>query len=851
MKGSELRRSFLEYFKSKGHELIDSSSLIPENDPTILFANAGMNQFKNLFLGAETRSYKRAATSQKCLRISGKHNDLENVGVTARHHTFFEMLGNFSFGDYFKKDAIEYAWEYLTEVLKLSKDRLWITVFENDDEAEKLWEKHVPKDRILRCGAKDNFWAMGDTGPCGPCSEIHYYLGSDLSAQSEHSFRNTDGLYLEIWNLVFMQFDGDVSNPLPKPSIDTGMGLERLASVVQRVGSNYDTDLLRPIISKCEELSGFKYDGRSFDGATAQDIAMRVIADHGRAASFLIGAGVLPGAEGRSYVLRRIIRRAVRHGKSLGFNEPFLSKMAEVVVKEFGSSYPELKEQADIIDRALKAEEEKFFETLDSGISILKKEVEKLGSSKIFPGDVAFMLHDTYGFPLDLTQDALKEFRKTVDENSFEQAMNEQKKRSRGDKKTFEALSVSGEKTEFVGYTDLKIETTLTHVAQASENKVALLFNKTPFYAESGGQVGDTGEIIFEGCKIRVTDTQKTREGYFIHYGEVVDGKFTENQKKATLIVDFKRRASIARNHSSTHLFHAALRKFLGEHIKQAGSRVDEYSLRFDYSHFEQVSKETLLEIFDYVNASLLSDIEVVTQVLPIEKAKKLGAIALFGEKYGDIVRVVQIGDDSIEFCGGTHVSRTGEIGFALVDTELGVSSGIRRIEALSGTSALARYRDLQNLSDSLQEIFKSSRDQIVLRTKKLISQNGLLLQEISELKDKIAGSTTLETKTSPQGRTVVASVVNTDDIESLKKLVDSTRVKIGSGVVVLGGVVEGVGAVVLGATSDQKVHLGNLVKEVTSNLGGKGGGRPDFAQAGGIPKEKLAEALDTFVSLM
>jgi alanyl-tRNA synthetase len=851
MKGSELRNSFLDYFKSKNHEIVDSSSLIPENDPTILFANAGMNQFKNLFLGAETRRYSKAATSQKCLRISGKHNDLENVGVTARHHTFFEMLGNFSFGDYFKKEAIEYAWEYLTEVLKLSKDRLWITVFENDDEAERLWLAHVSKDRILRCGAKDNFWAMGDTGPCGPCSEIHYYLGSDLSAQSEYSFRNTDGLYLEIWNIVFMQFDGDISNPLPKPSIDTGMGLERLASVVQGVGSNYDTDLLRPIISKCEDLSGLKYDGRSFENPTAQDIAMRVIADHSRAASFLIGAGVLPGADGRSYVLRRIIRRAVRHGRNLGFNKPFLSKMAEVVIKNFGDSYPELKEQSAIIDRALRAEEEKFFETLDSGMALLKKEVEKLGASSVFPGDVAFMLHDTFGFPLDLTEDALKEYKKTVDVASFEASMKQQKERSRGEKKTFEAVSVAGEKTEFIGYNELEVETTVSHVASFSDKKVSLLFAKTPFYAESGGQVGDTGEAILEGCRIKIFDTQKTTEGYFIHHGEVIEGEFSPNQKKARLIVDSKRRASIARNHSTTHLIHAALRKFLGDHIKQAGSRVDQDSLRFDYSHFEPVSEKTLSEIFDYVNHQILSDIEVVTHVLPIEEAKKLGAIALFGEKYGSIVRVVQIGADSIEFCGGTHVSRTGEIGFSLIDSELGVSSGTRRIEALSGFAALNRYKELERVSKELSSLFKTSTNQIVERSKKLISQNTGLLKEISELKDKIAGSTNLEAKTSPQGRTVVASLVNAADLDSLKKLVDSTRVKIGSGIVVLGGVVDGVGAIVLGATSDQKLHLGNLVKEVTSNIGGKGGGRPDFAQAGGIPKEKLAEALDTFVSLM
>lgn len=875
MKGSEVRESFLKYFESKGHRRVASSALVPENDPTILFANAGMNQFKNLFLGAEKRDYSRAATSQKCLRISGKHNDLENVGVTARHHTFFEMLGNFSFGDYFKKEAIEFAWEYLTEVLKLPKDRLWVTIFEDDDEAGDLWKAHtdIKKDRVLKCGAEDNFWAMGDTGPCGPCSEIHVYLGDDLSLQSEHGFRNTDGLYLEIWNLVFMQFDRSKDGtlvPLPKPSVDTGMGLERVTSVLQKVRSNYDTDLLRPIITKCEELSGFKYDGSSYierdlkaDAAYARDVAMRVIADHARAATFLVGAGVTPGSDGRGYVLRRVIRRAIRHGRNLSFRGPFFKEMSKVVINEFGKAYPELKERASIIEEVVHAEEVKFHETLDSGLAILNKEVEKLKNNPQFPGEIAFLLHDTYGFPLDLTQDVLKSSKKTVDIKSFESAMEAQRSRSREDRKShglgFSAVSVSGEKTKFLGYDHSEVESELTHIAHHEGSDVALLFKETPFYAESGGQVGDTGIIKFKDCEIEILDTQKSGEGYSVHYGRVLKGDFSPALKgeKAKLSIDTERRAQIRRNHSATHITHAALRKFLGDHVKQAGSRVDDERLRFDYSHFQAVSTSQLREMQQWINEAVRANYSVETKVLPIEEARKTGAVALFGEKYGDLVRVVHIGPDSIEFCGGTHVERSGDIGAILIDAESGVAAGTRRIECFTGNAV---FKSLDSIRDALSDsarLLKGPESEVTLRIEKLLDRQRELEKEVENLRQKTASSTSddlLKNKTvSSKGVCFVATKVPSADNETLKSLVDTLRVKLGSGVVALSSDTPDGGVLVAGATADlaSKIHVGNVMKQVMKDVGGRGGGRADFAQGGGIPRDKLETVLESFKALI
>ncbi len=658
--GPELRRTFIEYFKKLGHTEVASSALVPDNDPTLLFSNAGMNQFKDCFLGSQKRAYTRAVSSQKCLRISGKHNDLENVGMTARHHTFFEMLGNFSFGDYFKADAIKFAWELITKELKISKDKLWVTIYEKDEEAGKLWQEltDVLPGRILKLGEKDNFWAMGETGPCGPCSEIHYYMGEEGSEQSEEAFRRDDGSYLEIWNLVFMQFnraaDGTL-NPLPKPSVDTGMGLERVASVLQGVKSNYDTDLLREIIAECEKLSGFKYNGSSFeirdlkkDKEYARDVAMRVIADHSRAIAFLIADGVTPSSDGRGYVLRRLIRRAARHGRVLNFKDTFLNKTCKAVIDKMFADYPELKEKEDLIVRVSEAEEKKFYETLDAGLVYLNKECQKLKSGDLFSGDTAFLLHDTYGFPLDLTADVLKVYNLQIDIATFEKCMQQQKTRSRDDRKAnaagFLSIKIDSAKTEFLGYQAEESESKALKIvaldgsekSSFNENEETLLiFDSTPFYAESGGQVGDTGIITFKDCQLQVNDTQKIQDGHFVHTCKIIQGEL--NQKligsKAHLRIDSIRRSKIRVNHSATHLVHSALRNILGEHVKQAGSRVDENTLRFDYSHFSAPEQSQLIAIQTYVNQEIRSNYEINTAIMGTEEAKKSGAMALFGEK--------------------------------------------------------------------------------------------------------------------------------------------------------------------------------------------------------------------------
>ncbi|MCB0332718.1 MAG: alanine--tRNA ligase, partial [Bdellovibrionales bacterium] len=677
MNSKDIREKFLSFFESKGHTRVDSSSLQLNDDPTLLFPNAGMNQFKECFLGHNDRGFVRATSSQKCMRISGKHNDFENVGITPRHHTFFEMLGNFSFGDYFKKEAIEYAWEFIINILGLPKERLWVTIFEDDDEAEELWKSltGIPAEKIVRLGESENFWSMGDTGPCGPCSEIHYFTGANPSQATRKGLEEDDGTFLEIWNLVFMQFNRDESGtltPLPKPSVDTGMGLERVASVCQQVTSNYDSDLLRGIISVCENLSGFTYDGSSFevrdlktDSAYARDVAMRVIADHSRSIAFLIGDGIHPASDGRGYVLRRILRRAVRHGRALNFPEPFLAHTTGYVVDLMSDIYPQLHERKDIIMKVADAEERKFYETLDAGLTILQKEVSTLKKGECFPGKTAFLLHDTYGFPLDLTEDALKPENIKVDTNAFQQAMDAQKQRSREDRKdqdiSFEAVSVSGPPTKFLGYEHLQAESKLLQLL--GDNKTTfiegdsfvLVFEETPFYGESGGQVGDTGLVTFADARLALLDTQKTASGHFLHHVKILEGSLSTSSigERATLEVDETRRASIVRNHSATHLVHAALRHILGTHVQQAGSRVDDRSLRFDYSHFEQVTHEQLLEIQEFVNAHIRANDEVVTQVMPIDQARERGAMALFGEKYGELVRVVEIGPDSLELCGG------------------------------------------------------------------------------------------------------------------------------------------------------------------------------------------------------
>ncbi len=882
MKGSDIRKAFLEYFQAQGHTIVSSSSLVPENDPTLLFSNAGMNQFKDCFLGGEKRAYTRATTCQKCLRVSGKHNDFENVGVTARHHTFFEMLGNFSFGDYFKADAIKFGWELSTKVLGLPKSRLWVTVFEKDDEAAKLWAEltDIDPSRIVRMGEADNFWAMGETGPCGPCSEIYYYVGDNEAGQSEQEFRNSDGVYLEFWNLVFMQFDrakDGTLKPLPKPAVDTGMGLERITSILQGVNATYHTDLLRGIISLCEELSGFKYDGKSFavrdlrtDKPYARDVAMRVIADHSRAMSFLIADGVHPSSDGRGYVLRRIIRRAIRHGRALEFKEPFLAKTTARVVEIMGDHYHELRERKDLIARVVDAEERKFHETLESGIALLQREVEKLSPGQPFPGEAAFLLHDTYGFPLDLTEDALKPYKLKIDTAAFNRCMEEQKTRSREDRKSqgiaFETVKVEGKKTSFLGYTETKAEAKLQAVLdnlnrqQFRKGDIAtVVFEATPFYAESGGQVGDTGTVSVSGATLRVLDTQKVQDGYFLHECEVVEGELSTKMvgSTASLHIDQNRRARIRANHSATHLLHSALRAVLGTHVKQAGSRVDDKTLRFDFSHFEPVSHAQLLDIQAFMNEQVRSNHEVVTRELPIDEAKKLGAMALFGEKYGSVVRVVQIGPQSLELCGGTHVARSGDIGFALIANEGGVSAGVRRIECWAGPSAYQELVREREERSQIAELLKGDTHGLVEKIDRTLQRTRQLERELEAAKAKLAsaasGDLISAARTTAKGLKVITERVEGADSDTLRSMVDRLRLKLGSGVVALGSQTGDSAIIVAGVTSDllPGVHAGNLIKEAAKVSGGKGGGRPDFAQAGGVNPAQLGLALDRIFELV
>ena len=882
MQISELRRSFLNYFHSKGHTEVASSSLVPANDPTLLFSNAGMNQFKDCFLGKEKRQYIRATTCQKCMRVSGKHNDLENIGVTARHHTFFEMLGNFSFGDYFKTDAIKFAWEYLTVTLKLPKDRLWVTIFEDDDEAGELWKKNtdVLPGRIIKLGAKENFWAMGDTGPCGPCSEIHYYLGDDVPNQSAANFLKDDGSYLEIWNLVFMQFnrsaDGTMT-PLPKPSVDTGMGLERIASILQGKRSNYDTDVLRAVIAKVETLSGYTYDGTSYverdlktDKPYARDVAMRVIADHSRTISFLIADGVNPGSDGRGYVLRRILRRAVRYGQSLGLKKPFLSATCGEVIRLMSDAYPELQEKEKLILKLAELEEVKFHETLGDGLELLKREVEKLKKGELLSGKTAFLLHDTFGFPLDLTEDALKADGVKIDVAEFQKEMLAQKTRSREDRKskgiTFVgSTSITGKKSTFIGYDTTSAESTLTFAEISSGNGdvgsiVQLCFEQTPFYAESGGQIGDTGEILFPGARLEVLDTQKVQDGFIVHTAEVKDGIFEPKKflgTAAALVVDTDRRQRIAAHHSATHIIQSGLKKFLGSHVKQAGSKVSEDLLRFDYSHFEPVTESVLKNIEVYVNDYLRNSFPVTTKVQDIETAKKSGATALFGEKYGDVVRVVEIGPDSMEFCGGTHVSNTGALGFISIVSESGISAGTRRIECVAGAAALDRLNNQSELIERLAKHFKTDSDGLEDRIEKLIQKTKVLERELETTKAKLTqgsvGDLSENASTSSRGFKIIVERVPETDIDSLKALVDQLRVKIGSGIVALAASQGDSAIMVAGITADlaKTLNAGQLIKEANLITGGKGGGRADFAQAGGLNPDKIEAGLQKLFELV
>lgn len=877
MTSQEIRERFLKFFESLRHKRVPSASLIPVDDPTLYFTNAGMVPFKNYFTGAQKVTFPRATSSQKCLRVSGKHNDLENVGRTARHHTFFEMLGNFSFGDYFKKEAIRYAWDFLTAEMKIPKERLWITVYEKDDEAEDLWLKEVglPKDRVLRFGEKDNFWSMGETGPCGPCSEIHYDHGEKYGCGKPTCGVGCDcDRFMEIWNLVFMQFErnedgqGNVKmRPLPKPSIDTGMGLERLATVVQGGHSNYDSDLFTPLIREVENLTGRKYDGADEE----IKVSIRVLCDHIRAVTFLITDGVQPSNEGRGYVLRRILRRAIRHGKILGKSEPFFYKLSNVVLCEMGSVYPELKREMEIVQRTIRAEEEKFLETLDKGLAIIREELEKARKAKerVLSGDVVFKLYDTYGFPIDLTELIAQENGLDIDMAGFEELMEQQKGRGRRAwkgsaaskmKDIYQELVKKNFSSQFVGYDHLEdkapVAALIKEERQVSKamagEEVEVLTPKTPFYPEGGGQVGDRGEILTQNFRAQVLDTQKGGE-LILHKVKVVEGKLQEGDE-VDLKVDPKFREGSMLHHSATHLLHAALRNILGTHVRQAGSLVTPEKLRFDFSHFEPVSKERLAEIEDLVNEKVRANLGVTTSILPYDEAIKAGALAFFGDKYGDRVRVCKMGDFSTELCGGTHVSATGQIGLLKVTTEGSVAAGIRRIEAVVGPQGVNYLKRMEGEISRLATILKTSPAEVVDRVEKLLDQVKRLEKELQKAKTRGAGEGGGEQEDvrEVKGVKVLTLLSGVDDPKLLRDLSDQKIQKLGSGIALLGAASGDKVFLILRVSKDlTKYHAGNLLKEIAPIVGGTGGGRADMAQGGGSKPEALQEALRKIYSIL
>ncbi|MCZ6715916.1 MAG: alanine--tRNA ligase, partial [Gammaproteobacteria bacterium] len=794
MNSAKLRQAFLDFFARKGHEIVASSSLVPGNDPTLLFTNAGMVQFKDVFTGKEKRPYKTAASSQRCVRAGGKHNDLENVGYTSRHHTFFEMLGNFSFGDYFKKEAIEYAWEFLTKDMKLPAERLWVTVYEEDDEAADIWlnEIGVDPERFSRLGMKENFWAMGDTGPCGPCSEIFYDHGPDVSGGSPGSADEEGDRYVEIWNLVFMQFDRSADGemtPLPRPSVDTGMGLERMAAVMQGTTNNYEIDLFKNLIKNAAKLTGTKDTGNS---------SLQVIADHIRACSFLICDGVLPLNEGRGYVLRRIIRRAIRHGFMLGMEDPFFHKLVKPLVKEMGKAYPELKKAQPHIEKMLLQEEQRFAETLSQGMGLLEAAIAKLDGKEI-PGDTVFKLYDTYGFPLDLTADIAREKGLSIDRKGFEQAMDGQRNRARAASKFGQQQQQAIEldvTSEFTGYESMTDDGRV--VALFDENGPAdslgkgkrgqIVLDNTPFYGESGGQVGDTGVLSAKGVEFRVEDCQKSGDA-IVHVGTVVRGSIKKGAKLSAT-VDGERRNDIVLNHSATHLLHAGLRTLLGDHVTQKGSLVAPDRLRFDFSHFEPLNAAKLAEIENWVNLEIRKNTEAQVQTMSYDDAIGAGAMALFGEKYGDQVRVMRMGDYSTELCGGTHVRRTGDIGFFKITQETGVASGVRRIEAVTGEGAMTWLQAEEDAINALAGMFKTTRGELAAKARNLVDRNRQLEKELATLRGQLAsgqGADPVSEAVDVRGVKVLARRIDGADAKALRDAVDQFKNKLGSAVVVLG----------------------------------------------------------------
>ena len=862
MKSAEIRDAFLKFFESKGHQIVASSSLVPHEDPTLLFTNAGMNQFKDVFLGFDKRPYTRATTSQKCVRAGGKHNDLENVGYTARHHTFFEMLGNFSFGDYFKRDAISYAWELLTEVFKLPKDKLWVTVYSEDDEAYDIWTKEVgvPAERVIRIGdnkgaryASDNFWMMGDTGPCGPCTEIFYDHGPHIWGGPPGSPEEDGDRYIEIWNNVFMQFNRDeqgVMHPLPKPSVDTGMGLERISAVLQHVHANYEIDLFQALI---------KAAARETSGADMDSPSLKVLADHIRACAFLIADGVIPGNEGRGYVLRRIIRRAIRHGYKLGARAAFFHKMVPDLVAEMGSAYPELKDGERRIMDVLRQEEERFFATIENGMAIVETELAAMEAAgkKVFDGDTAFKLHDTYGFPLDLTADICRERDVTVDAVAFDNAMARQKEQARaaGKFKMAANLEYDGPETTFHGYTLLEEKGNIlalykdgAPVNELLEGEMGVVvLDHTPFYAESGGQVGDRGELRGAAGIFGVEDTQKIQAAVFGHHGVVRTGKLAVGQGVLAR-VDVAARAATARNHSVTHIMHKALREVLGAHVQQKGSLVDPDKTRFDFAHAAPMTAEEIREVEEIVNREILANSATNAEVMALEAAQKSGAMMLFGEKYADEVRVLSIGT-SKELCGGTHVARTGDIGLFKIVAEGGVAAGIRRVEAITGENALRYAQEQERRVQGMSALLKVQPDEVAERVAGILDNVRALEKELARLKGKLAasqGDELVNQAVEVNGVKVLAATLEGADVPTLRDTMDKLKDKLKSAAIVLAAVGDGKVSLIAGVTADQtgKVKAGELVNFVAQQVGGKGGGRPDMAQAGGTQPENLPAAL-------
>ncbi len=888
MTSAEIRQLFLDYFQQRGHQTVPSSPLVPANDPTLLFSNAGMVQFKEVFTGQEQRPYVRATSSQRCVRAGGKHNDLENVGYTARHHTFFEMLGNFSFGDYFKREAIQYAWEFLTEVAKLPPERLWITVYADDDEAADIWLKEigVSAERFSRIGDKpggkryesDNFWSMGDTGPCGPCSEIFYDHGADVAGGPPGTPEEDGDRYIEIWNLVFMQYDRDATgnmNPLPHPSVDTGMGLERLAAVLQGVRNNYDIDLFRHLIAAIAGLAGQKdftdtaQHGTDPGSPASHDVrtSLNVIADHIRACAFLVTDGVAPSNEGRGYVLRRIIRRAIRHGHKLGLREPFFYKLVGPLCEVMGDAYPELVKIRPQVERVLRQEEERFAETLDHGMAILEEAIAGL-DGLVIPGETVFKLYDTYGFPSDLTADIARERGLSLDMAGFEREMAAQRERARAasnfnvsanfvslKRTTYNATVTCEPHTEFTGYEHLEDEGKVLAlfcdgepVDQLGEgDKGLLMLDRTPFYAESGGQAGDHGVLREGDAELVVLDTQKQGDA-FLHQIRVQKGKVAVGDKLEAC-VDKQRRRQITDNHSATHLLHAALRKILGEHVQQKGSLVEADRLRFDFSHFDAVTPEQLAQVEALVNAQIRANLPVETRLMSADEAKASGAMALFGEKYGDVVRVLSMGDFSVELCGGTHVARTGDIGLFKMVSEGGVAAGVRRIEAVAGEAALHHIAETEKNLQCIAALLKADTGIVVSKLQALQARARGLEKEVEQLKAKLAssqGGDLAAQAVDVDGIKVLAAKLDGVDAKSLRDTVDQLKNKLGRAAVVLAAVDGDKVSLVAGVTKDEtkRLRAGDLVNSVAQQVGGKGGGRPDLAMAGGKDPAGLDVAL-------